>query len=96
MNGYKFPRTYADLEAAPWLESTCPGLREFQFIARNNQNHEYLILNIDLDWVNPEIEYVSPGGLTLKDALRELRELWPEMRPPELGGNGPCGGCQGV
>ena len=82
MKNYKFPRTYADLETAPWLVSTDPPLAEWKSIVRRNSGGDYLILFVDTDWIDPEIEYISPGGMTLKDALRELRDMWPHMRPP--------------
>ena len=44
---------------------------------------------IKLDWLpdwmkdeNGEQGCSSPGGGSLKDALEQLREFWPDMRPP--------------
>ena len=85
MKNYKFPRTYADLEDVPWLQSTCPDLPTFKIIARTKDNGEYLLLFIDMKWLPPELNHdgwAAPGGLTLKDALAELRDMWPHMRPP--------------
>ena len=90
MNGYKFPRTYADLEAAPWCDGYDPPKGQV------SAEGDHLSIFIDYDWL-PEGWDGSPGGSSLKDALNDLRTgYWPEMRPPELGGGGPCGGCQGV
>jgi len=84
MDSYKFPRTYADLEAGPpWLEGTCPDLPEFKRLARQRDNSEYLVLYVDFSWLPDNAQdAISPGGLTLKDALEELAELWEIMRPP--------------
>ena len=89
MDSYKFPRTYADLEAKPpWLWGTIPELPEFKRLARQKDNSEYLVLFIEEDWIPDEeelgypIEVISPGGVTLKDALEELAEYWKIMRPP--------------
>lgn len=90
MKGYRFPRTYADLEAAPWCDGYDPPKGQV------SAEGDHLSIFIDYDWL-PEGWDGSPGGSSLKDALNDLRTgYWSEMRPPELGGGGPCGGCQGV
>ena len=88
MDSFKFPRSYADLEAGPpWLESTCPELPEFKRLAKQKHNSEYLILFIKPSWLPEDFQdAASPGGVTLKDALRELAEFWKIMRPPVANG----------
>ena len=97
MKGYRFPRTYADLDAAPWCDGYDPPKGHI------SADGDHRSIFIDLDWLpdwmkdeHGEQGFSSPGGGSLKDALEQLREVWPNMRPPELGGGGPCGGCQGV
>ena len=84
MEGYRFPRTYADLEARPpWLQGTCPELPEFKRLARQPGNSEYLVLYVDFAWLPADAQdAISPGGVTLKAALAELADLWKIMRPP--------------
>ena len=74
MFGYPFPRTYADLDAAPWCDSY-----------ENWVGQDGVFIHVDLDWLDLEgVDRVcSAHGETLKDALRDLRaELWHDMRPP--------------
>lgn len=82
MKGYKFPRTYADLDAAPWCSGYIPDKGQV------SQDGDHLSIFIHLDWLPDDMQdAISPGGPSLKDALEGLRELWPHMRPPQLSGN---------
>ena len=85
MKGYKFPRTYADLDAAPWCDGYDPPKGKI------SAEGDHLSIFIAADWLPPwmkdangEQGFASPGGPSLKDALKELREVWPDMRPPQL------------
>jgi len=78
MKNYKFPRTYADLESAPWCHS----------YERSNRTHGWeCFIHVYDDWLPPDHEYgerCSAIGVTLKDALFDLRELWDNyMHPPK-------------
>jgi len=67
----KFPRTYADLDNAPW----CTG---YELPDSTGGCHIY----IDFRWLPPG-DYISPYGETsLKDALKDLKSLWPLIRKP--------------
>jgi hypothetical protein len=74
MNSYKFPRTYADLDAAPWCD----------FYERPD-NEGGCFIHVHFNWFSDDYgERASANGDTLKDALIDLRELWDnDMRPPE-------------
>jgi len=77
MNGYKFPRTYADLESAPWCDGYIPPKGQV------SQDGEHLSIFIKLDWLPEEFhDGISPGGPSLKDALEQLKDYWHDMRPP--------------
>ena len=83
MDSYKFPRTYADLDAAPWCHSYDPPKGHI------SADGDHLSIFIELDWLpdwmkdeNGEQGFSSPGGGSLKDALEQLREIWSDMRPP--------------
>ena len=73
MNGYKFPRTYADLKAAPWCDSY-----------ENWVGQDGVFIHVNLDWLDePDNRVCSAHGETLKKALEDLRwDFWHEMRPP--------------
>tara|TARA_Y100000033_G_scaffold41054_1_gene41341 strand:+ start:122 stop:355 length:234 start_codon:yes stop_codon:yes gene_type:complete len=74
MEGFKFPRTYADLESAPWCDSY-----------ENWVGADGVFIHVNLDWLDLEgVDRVcSAHGENLKDALRDLKaELWHDMRPP--------------
>ena len=78
MKNYKFPRTYADLDAAPWCHSyerPSPDAGDFGWDC---------YIHIHADWFPDDYgERMSCIGHTLKGALLDLRELWDEyMRPP--------------
>ena len=76
MNSYKFPRTYADLDAAPWCDGYDPPKGQV------SAEGDHLSIFIDYDWL-PEGWDGSPGGSSLKDALKDLRrDYWQYMRPP--------------
>ena len=76
MKNYKFPRTYADLDAAPWCDGYDPPK------GKVSKHGDHLSIFINFDWL-PEGWDSSPGGESLKAALRDLRDYWPDMRPPE-------------
>ena len=67
MNGYKFPRTYADLDAAPWCDGYDPPKGQV------SRNGDHLSIFINAAWL-PESWDSSPGGPSLKDALADLRD----------------------
>ena len=74
MEGFKFPRTYADLDSAPWCDSYEIWL-----------GTDGVFIHVHLDWLDLEgVDRVcSAHGENLKDALRDLKaELWHDMRPP--------------
>jgi hypothetical protein len=72
MNGYRFPRTYADLDAAPWCHSyERPGNGDGFFI---HIREAWL----PADWGDPFSAY----GETLWEALSDLTYYWHDMRPP--------------
>lgn len=79
MNSFKFPRTYADLEKAPW----CSG---YERVPRSphDLNHDGCCIHVHADWVPDDYcGYMSAVGYTLKDALKDMRGLWYlHMRPP--------------
>ena len=78
MKKFKFPRSYADLDAAPWCDGYLPPKGQVSW------DGEHLSIFIKFDWISEELhEAASPGGSSLKDALEQLRDWWPEMRPPE-------------
>ena len=83
MKGFKFPKTYADLDAAPWCDGYDPPR------GKVSADGDHLSIFIHLDWLpdwmkdkNGELGCASPGGPSLKDALNELREFWADMQPP--------------
>ena len=73
MKGFKFPRSYADLEAAPFIDSY-----------ENWVGTDGVFIHVHLDWLDdPDGRVCSAHGDTLKGALLDLRsELWHDMRPP--------------
>ena len=73
MNGYIFPRTYADLKAAPWCDSY-----------ENWVGQDGVFIHVHFDWLDePDNRVCSAHGETLKEALEDLRaEFWHDMRPP--------------
>ena len=74
MAGYKFPRSYAELNAAPFIDSV------EEWVGTDG-----VFIHVHLDWLDLEgVDRVcSAHGETLKEALRDLRvELWGDMRPP--------------
>jgi len=78
MKNYKFPRTYADLDAAPWCHS---------YERPNKDAGDFgwdCYIHIHSDWFPDDYgERQSSIGHTLKGALSDLRELWDNyMRPP--------------
>ena len=76
MIGFRFPRTYADLEAAPWCDGFDPPK------GRVSEDGDHLSIFINPTWL-PKDWDGSPGGASLKDALAELRrDYWPHMRSP--------------
>ena len=78
MDSYRFPRTYADLDAAPWCDGYIPPKGQV------SADGEHLSIFIKLDWLPDDLhDAISPGGASLKDALEQLREFWPLMPPPE-------------
>ena len=79
MNSYKFPRTYADLDAAPWCD--------FYELPDHNArayDGDGCFIHVRFNWFPADYgERTSANGYTLKEALIDLRELWDNhMRPP--------------
>ena len=80
MNGYIFPRTYADLDAAPWCEG-------FTYDETPFDKGGGMWIIIDDEWFSNDF-FDNDGiscacGETLEAALDELRrDLWCYMRPP--------------
>lgn len=70
----KFPRTYADLEAAAYVA----------FIERH-PGEDGVFIHINTDWL-AEVDQggvLSAHGNTLAEALQDLRaEFWDVLRPP--------------
>tara|TARA_Y100000015_G_C2322970_1_gene57583 strand:- start:68 stop:340 length:273 start_codon:yes stop_codon:yes gene_type:complete len=80
MNRYMFPRTYANLDAAPWCI-------RFMYDAAHIDNGGGIMIMIDDEWFSDD--FFDNGGIscaygeTLEAALDELRrDLWCYMRPP--------------
>lgn len=77
-----FPRTYADLEAAPW----CELVERPRALAIHRG--EGVFIHARLSWL-PGADYDlvrSAHGLTLKEALSNLRQdLWHWLRDPATG-----------
>ena len=78
MKNQKFPKTYADLDAAQW----CWGYERPDLPARSGND---CFIHVQSDWFPADYgERCSASGFTLKDALLDLRELWDNhMRPPQ-------------
>lgn len=77
MEGFRFPRTYADLESAPWCDGYDPPKGQV------STDGDWLTVFINPSWL-PESWDGSPGGPSLKAALNDLRrDYWPHMQPPE-------------
>ena len=76
MKGFKFTRTYADLQAAAWCD----------FVERGDgigQDGDPVFIHVRQDWLPSDCDQFSACGDTLKEALRDLRDLWTnDMRPP--------------
>ena len=69
----KFPKTYADLDAAPWCDSY-----------ENWIGADGVFIHVNLDWLDLEgVDRVcSAHGETLKEALQDLKdELWQPAAP---------------
>ena len=79
MKNYKFPRTYADLDAAPWCDFY------ERPIHKSIDDEDLCFIHVEHDWFPADYgERTSANGYTLQDALSDLRELWDnDMRPPE-------------
>ena len=77
MKSFKFPRTYADLEAAPWCY-------DFDRPDLPVGSGDGCYIHVYSDWFPDDYgERTSANGCTLKDALIDFRELWDnDMRPP--------------
>ena len=69
----RFPKTYADLKAAPWCDSY-----------ENWVGTDGVFIHVKFDWLEDAANRVcSAHGENLKDALRDLKsELWNDIRPP--------------
>tara|TARA_X000000368_G_scaffold227221_1_gene179357 strand:+ start:6741 stop:6962 length:222 start_codon:yes stop_codon:yes gene_type:complete len=69
----RFPKTYADLRAAPWCSSYEDWI-----------GTDGVFIHVHLAWLDdPDNRVCSAHGETLKDALRDLKaELWHDIRPP--------------
>ena len=78
MQGFKFPRTYADLESAPWCY-------DFERPDLPIGSGDGCFIHVHSDWFPDDYgERFSAVGYTLKDALSDLRELWDNyMQPPQ-------------
>ena len=71
----RFPRTWADVRRAPWLDFIEPSIGD-----------DPIFLHVRMDWLPPGFERdnaCSAVGYTLREALNVLRaDLWSHMRPP--------------
>jgi len=80
MKNYKFPRTIADLDDAPWCHS-------YERPDLPIGSGDGWFIHVHADWLPPDHEYgerCSACGYYFKDVLIDLRELWDNyMRPPE-------------
>ena len=84
MKKFKFPRSYADLDSAPWCDGYDPPKGKVSW------DGDHLSIFIKREWLpdwmkdeNGDQGFASPGGPNLKWALMDLRTVWPYMRPPE-------------
>lgn len=75
MDEHKFPKTYGDLDEAPWCDS----------YEKPDRRHGWdCFIYIKYDWFPEEYgDRYSAFGSTLKEALLDLQDLWREMRPPQ-------------
>ena len=79
MKGYRFPNSYADLDAAPWCDGYDPKKGQVSW------DGDHLNIFVNLDWLPEDLhDAATPGGPNLKWALKDLRRVWPYMRPPLL------------
>lgn len=77
MDNFKFPKTYADLDDAPW----CYSYEKPDHWATPMGNGCFI--HIYEEWFPSEWgERMSACGATLKEALADMQDLWEEMRPP--------------
>lgn len=71
----RFPRTWAEVKAAPWCAFTEPA-----------QDGDPCWIHVRTDWLpeGHEVDHVcSANGDTLREALENLRaDVWPHMSPP--------------
>ncbi len=74
MNSLKFPRTYADLDAAPWCSGYDPPAYE----------DDWFLIYIKAEWLPIEMnETISATGPNIKEALLDLKSYyWRHIRPP--------------
>lgn len=74
MNSLKFPRTYSDLDAAPWCQSYEPPEHE-------NDNFQ---IYINAEWLPAEMnDTITAIGPNIKGALLDLKSYyWRHIRPP--------------
>ena len=77
MNSFKFPRTIADLDDAPWCYS-------YERPDLPIGSGDGWFIHIHTDWFPEEYgERYSACGYYFNDVLSDLRELWDNyMRPP--------------
>lgn len=79
MKHYKFPKTYADLDAAPWCW-------DYERADLPLGSGDPIFIHVYSNWFPEDYgERTSACGFTLKDALADLRDLWNNyMRPPQV------------
>jgi hypothetical protein len=80
MKGFKFPVTYADLDAAPWCA-------RYKRLTRDSASGWSVgtFIYVGWEWLphNPTGQLAEIHGDTLSEALLNLRELWDNyMHPP--------------
>ena len=73
MKKFKFPRSYSDLESAPWCDGYDPPKGQVSW------DGDHLNIFVKLDWLPEEMHETAatPGGPNLKWALMDLRTVWP-------------------
>jgi hypothetical protein len=85
----RFPRTWADVRKAPWLDFIEPALEG-----------DPAFIHVRMDWLPPgfEVDHAcSAVGATLSDALLALRaDIWPHLRPPGGEADRPAPGAPGT
>ena len=73
-----FPETYQDLKFAPWCDGVDPPKGGV------HRGADHVCIFIKPEWLPDDMDdVISPGGSTLREALQQLRKIWPHIRPPK-------------